>query len=164
MRRRPLRPEPMTRTRTGRSPQAGFGAIAAIAVLVVLAGLAAALVRLGVGQQVGASQSLQAARAGLAARAGVEWGLYQALKGSWASCAAGTRQTLDLSADTGMWVSVSCSRSSYNEGETSPGVPRVLTVWRIQATACNSSAGCPDASRAIGPNYVERQRETTATR
>ncbi len=161
---RPALRSPSIPGRRRRPAQAGFGAIAAIAVLVVLAGLAAALVRLGTGQQIGASQSLQAARAGLAARAGIEWGLHEALKGGWTACASGASRTLDLSADTGMWVSVTCARSTYNEGETSPGVPRTLTVWRIQATACNSRAGCPDASRAVGSNYVERQRETTLAR
>ena len=30
---------------------------------------------------------------------------------------------LSLACDTGLRVTVTCSRSSYNEGETSPGVP-----------------------------------------
>lgn len=59
--------------------QTGFGAIAAILILVILAALAAALMRIGTGQQLGSVQDLLSARAWQAAKAGNEWGLYQAL-------------------------------------------------------------------------------------
>ena len=94
--------------RTDSRASAGFGAIAAIFVLVVLASLAAAIVRLGQSTQTGSAQDILGARAWAAARAGTEWGLYQALKGSWTTC-SGASQTLDLSADIGMRVTVRCS-------------------------------------------------------
>ena len=140
----------------------GFGAFAAVIVLVVLAAMAAAVVRLSSAQQLGTAQDLGAARAAQAARAGVEWGLYQAFKGGWTSCSAAS-QTLDLTADLGMRVTVSCSSTLYNEGESAPGVPQTVRVYTIDAVACNATAACPDASRAPGPAYVERRLQIQAS-
>jgi MSHA biogenesis protein MshP len=146
------------------SLQRGFGAIAAVMILVLLAALAAAVVRLTNTQQMGGAQEQGAARAAQAARAGIEWGLYQAFKGSWTTC-AGASQTLDLSADFGMRVTVSCSSSQYNEGLTDGTPPTVhqVRVFTIDAVACNSSSSCPDASRATGPTYVERRLQIHAS-
>jgi len=138
--------------------QQGFGAIAAVVVLVLLATLAAAVVRLGSAQQLSAAQGLSVARANAAASAGLEWGAWQALKGSWTTC-SNASQTLDLSADTGLWVTVRCNVTAYNEGESGPGTVNVVRSFTITATACNSSAGCPDNARAVGPGYVERVRQ-----
>lgn len=147
-----------------RAGQRGFGAIFAIVVLVVLAALAAAIVSFGTTQQLDSAQDTLSARAMSAARTGVDWGLYQALRKSTCNAAA---TTLDLSSDTGFWVSVSCTASSaYREGEveSSPGTfsPRTVTMYRIDATACNTST-CPDASAATTPGYVERKRQAVAT-
>jgi MSHA biogenesis protein MshP len=141
--------------------------VAVIVVLVLLAVLAAAIVRLASSEQAGVAQSLSAARANQAAGAGLEWGLYQALVtgGSWTSC-SGATHTIDLSADagtTGMWVTVTCSSKAYNEGLDSSGNPQLLRLFTIDAVACNSSAGCPDAARATSPTYVERHRQVQAT-
>lgn len=153
----------MSRSRL-HSSQRGFGALAAVLVLVLLAALAAAVVRLATAQQMGGAQEQSAARAAQAARAGIEWGLYQAFKGSWTAC-AGASQTLDLSADLGMRVTVSCSSSLYNEGEseTTPGTPKTVRVFTLDAVACNSTGSCPDASRATGPAYVERRMQIQAS-
>lgn len=140
----------------------GLGSIAVIVVLVVLASLAAAIVRLGHGTQTGLAQDVLGARAWAAVRAGNEWGLYQALKGGWSVC-SNTSQTLDLAAETGMRVTVSCSSTLYNEGETTPGIAQSLRVYTIDAVACNSTSACPDNSRAIQPGYVERRRQVHAT-
>ena len=134
--------------------------MAVIIVLVTLAGLAAAVLRLGQQSQITSTQDVLALRAASAARAGIEWGLYQAFKGSWASC-SGASQTLDLSADLGMTVQVSCDSRLYNEGESAPGVPQTLRVYTIDALACNG-ATCPDASAAVRAGYVERKRQVNA--
>ena len=138
-------------------PARGLGAIAVIVVLVALAALAAAVLRLGRQAQGTSSQDLLSTRASVAARAGVEWGLYQALKGSWTSC-SNANQTLDMDTDTGMKVAVSCDSRSFNEGESAPGVPLVVRVFTIESLACNSSA-CPDATAAVRSGYVERRRQ-----
>jgi MSHA biogenesis protein MshP len=148
---------------TTRGLQRGFGAIGAVVVLVLLAVLAATVVRLSSSSQAGLSQDIQAARAQAAVRAGLDWGLFQVLKGSWIGCSATQTQTLDLSADTGMRVTVSCSGRTYNEGESSPGVAKVVRTYRVQAVACNSGGSCPDNAAAAGPQYVERAREVTVT-
>lgn len=140
-----------------RRQQRGFGAVAAIVVLVVLAVIAAAVVRLAGAQQGGVAQQIQAARAAQAAQAGAEWGLYQALRNN--SCGS---STLDLSADLGMHVTVSCSVATYNEGESSPGTAQQRRVYTIDVTACNATS-CPDASKAVTPYYVERRRVVSAT-
>ncbi len=145
-----------------RSDQRGLGVIAAILVLVALAALAAAIVRLSTGANSTAAQAASTARTLLAARSGLEWGLYQAFKGSWASC-SGTAQTLDLTIDTGARVTVTCNSIVYNEGESAAGVARQLRVYTIDATACSIGATCPDASAVPQPGYVERRLQIVAT-
>ena len=61
----------------------GMGAVSVIVVLVALAAMAAAVLRLGQQASSVTVQDVQGARASSAARAGLEWGLYQAFKGSW---------------------------------------------------------------------------------
>ena len=145
-----------------RAQARGFGVIAAIFVLVILASLAAAIVRFGVVAQSTGAQAVQSARAMQAARAGTEWGLYQAFKGSWTSC-SGASQTLDLTTDLGLRVTVTCDSRSYNEGESAPGTARAVRVYTIDAVACNAPTTCPDNTRATQPTYVERRRQVQAT-
>lgn len=152
----------MTRSAAPQPAARGLGAVAIIVVLVGLAALAAAIVRLGVGAGSLAAQDLSATRARAAAQAGLQWGLYQAFKGGWTTCAAAS-QTLDLVADTGMRVTVGCDSRSYNEGESAPGTPRTVRVYTIDAVACNGGASCPDAAAAVRLGYVERRMQVHAT-
>ena len=148
-----------------RTPSRGLGAVAVILVLVVLASLAAAVVRLGQQTQTLGTQSLQGARAQAAARAGLEWGLYQAFKGPWTSC-SNASQTLDLAADgAGMRVTVTCDSRLFNEGESAPGTPATVRVFTLDAVACNSrsaATACPDNTAAATQGYVERRRQVQA--
>jgi MSHA biogenesis protein MshP len=150
----------------GRSTaQRGLGAIALILVIVALAAIGAALLRLGMGSQRALADDLMAARALQAAMAGKEWGLYQALHAgaSWNSCSAAS-QTLDLSADYGLRVTVGCNSTVYNEGVADDGVTtKTLRIYTIDAVACNSATSCPDATRAGLPGYVERRVVTQAS-
>lgn len=145
--------------------QRGFGAIAAIVVLVILAVLAAAITSISTTQQTSAAQDVLSARAWQTARAGNEWGLFQALQGgTWSGAACDTAtQTLDLRAETGFSVTVSCRTWLYNEGEEVPGTPQTVRVYRITAVACPAAA-CPvnDATVA-GVGYIERTRVVVAT-
>ena len=77
--------------------------------------------------------------------------------------APGGSTTLDLTASTGMRVTVSCNSTLYNEGESAPGVPQTVRVYTIDAVACNTTTSCPDASRATGPAYVERRLQIQAS-
>ena len=56
--------------------QTGFALLTAIFILVVLAGLGAAIMTVSSNQQIGSAIDVQGARAYLAARAGVDWALY----------------------------------------------------------------------------------------
>lgn len=147
--------------------QRGFGAIMAIVVLVILASLAAAMAKFGTSQQLTSAQDVLSARAWAAARAGNEWGLFKALStttpaDTWKTC-SNLSQTLDLTAETGFRVTVTCNSTTYNEGESSPGTPVVVRVFQIESTACNSSGSCPDAAMATSQGYIERKRQVIAT-
>lgn len=161
------------------SRQNGFGAIAAIVVLVILAVLSAAIVSLSSVQQIGSAQDVMSARAWQAARAGNEWGLFQALTpaGTWSQGAvsdlcpaagalghgAQVTQTLDLNVDTGFRVTVYGDCWRYNEGESTPGTAQTVRIYRIRAVAC-PAATCPAADATVaGPGYVERTRVVLAT-
>ena len=148
------------------SRQRGFGAVMAIVVLVVLASLVAGLVTFGTTQQLNLAADVQSASAYAAARAGLEAGLFKALSSStpadsWKTC-SNASSTLDLSAQTGFHITVTCNSTLYNEGESAPGVATAVRIYTIQAVACNSTT-CPDASKATSPGYVERVRQITAT-
>lgn len=144
-----------------RLTQRGFGAIVAIVVLVVLAALAAALTRLGTIALSTTTHRVLGARASLAAAAGIDWGLYQAFKGSWTAC-SNASETLTFAADAGLQVTVRCTSAVFNDGEASPGVPRIVRIYSIDSVACSGPASCPDDVAAVGAHYVERRRSVQA--
>jgi MSHA biogenesis protein MshP len=142
--------------------QRGFGIIAAIVILVLLAGLGAAIARLGITQTANATQDMAGSRVFQTARAGIEWGLYRALRNS--SCVA--NQTIDLRTQNGYAVTVTCVANTYNEGEETSATtllvqPLQKTIYSITAVACNSSA-CPDDTAVGNSEYVERKLTATA--
>ena len=150
--------------------QSGFGVIAVIVVLVMLATLAGGLVALGSTQSVVLGQDVLAARAEQAARAGTQWGLARAFNTAapWcdnASFAAPVTATITPVA--GFQVTVSCGSGSYNEGQRESGLPppneyapAVVRVYRIQAWACPTGGACPRVDgTASSSAYVERRRE-----
>lgn len=154
--------------------QCGFGAVAAIVVLVILATLAAAIVSIGSSQQLTSAQDVLSARAWQAARAGNEWGLYLTRHnldwdGAGTSCNTGNRTaTLNLVAATGFNVTVSCESALYHEGEEEnpPGTlaAKTVRIYEIRAVACPAAA-CPSTAGATvaSPGYVERTRVVLAT-
>ena len=139
-----------------------MGAVSVIVVLVALAAMAAAVLRLNQQANTVTVQDVQGARASSAARAGLEWGLYQAFKGTWTTCSNAV-QTQDHG--NGLRVTVSCDSRLFNEGESSPGVPQTVRVFTLDAVACSSSGtatACPDATAAARAGYVERRRQVQA--
>ncbi len=147
---------------SGFRQQRGFGAIAAIVVLVILAAMSAAIVSFGTTQQQTGAQDVLSSKAWQAARAGNDYGLYQALKGSWTTCTA-VSQTLNLTADTGFYVTVSCDSRLFNEGESDTGAVQTVRIFEIRAVACTQPS-CPAAGAEVaGPFYVERSRVVLAT-
>jgi MSHA biogenesis protein MshP len=155
-----------SRLASGWRAQRGFAAVLAIVVLVIMASLGAALVTIGTTQHYTSTQDVLSARALAAARTGTDVGLFRALSSTtptdpWKSC-ANQSQPLDLRASIGFRVVVTCDSWTYNEGESSPGVPVIVRVYQITATACNSPTVCPDAAIVSTPGYVERTRQVSA--
>jgi MSHA biogenesis protein MshP len=120
----------------------GFAIMSAIFLLVVLALLGAMIVALSSSQQIGQARDLLGARAYFAARAGLEWGVYRALRSS--SCAASSTLPALAGAAQGFTVQVACVASGpYDEGGNS------VMVYRLTSTASRGALGAPD--------QVERQ-------
>ena len=141
---------------------AGIALVTAIFLLVVLAGLAVAVVSLTTAQQASSVQDIQGARAYQSAKAGIEWALYQALQTGNAAdtpakrlgCDAGNATySFGLPSDSvlsGFTVTVTCFQPPGGAGDPS------FLHFRIQATACNQPSGgaCPNATP--GADYVQR--------
>lgn len=134
----------------------GVSLVTAIFLLVVLAGLAVAMVTLATTAQTGSMLDVQGTRAYLAARAGTEWGVYQVTRASGpctklTASPDSTSSTFALPADgslAGMTVTVVCTRSVDNATR----LPR----YTVRSTACNGTSGasCPNPSDSI--DYVQR--------
>jgi MSHA biogenesis protein MshP len=148
----------MTRLRIdsirARRRSAGVGLVSAIFLLVVLAGLALAMVSIAGAQHAASALDVQGARAYQAARAGIEWSLFQNLRKQ--SCAPLTSFALPAaSALNGFVVTVTCTTIA-----APAGAPAGAALERhvITATACNlqpATGACPNPSN--NPDYVERQ-------
>jgi len=115
--------------------QAGFTLVQAIFILVVLALLGAAMVRL-IGVQSSTSvMALQQARAYQAARSGLEWGAARA------AIPANCNGAMTIN---GFQVAVACNAQNFIEGSTT------YAVFSISATATFSVYGQPDfVSRTV---------------
>lgn len=130
---------PKNRARSG-----GFAAIAAIFVLVVLAGMGVALVTISSAQQRSSAFDALGSQAYQAARAGIEVGVYQALRND--TCA---NTTVDLTGGLAAFsVQLQCTVTSHVEAATP-----ATRLFHITATACNRTS-CPGTADAT---YVERQ-------
>jgi MSHA biogenesis protein MshP len=135
-------------------PERGFAAVAAIFVLVVLAGLGAALVTVFGGQQRSQAYDVLGMKAYQSARAGIENGLHQALRNG--VCPPATA-SYDLGGQlSGFSVTIDCVSSAHTD-------PGPMTIYEITATACNRPATtCP--ANGAGDGYVERQLRASACR
>lgn len=127
----------------------GFGLVAAVFLLVVLAALAVAVASFSVTQHTDSGLDYEGARVYQAARAGIEWGVYQARKGGL-SCPVATFTPATL-ADIS--VTVACVSSTYANANPS------ITVIQLTATACNKPGSV--ACTGGGQDYVERKVRAT---
>ena len=143
------------------SGQRGLGMISAIVVLVVLAGLGAAIASLT--QMANRNQSLDilGSRAMMAARAGVEWQSWLILNPEDSNpevapfttryeCPV-TTQSQTFSGIDDFTVSVTCSPGSATESGNS------IRLYNVVSVACNkpASGSCPNNNAPTGA-YVER--------
>lgn len=133
----------------------GVSLVTAIFLLVVLSGLAVAIVTLSTTAQVSAGLDAQGTRAYLAARAGAEWGVFQVTRtnGACTTAASGvaSTSTFPMPADgglAGMWVTVVCLRTVDSATD--------LARYTLRSTACNNpgGGGCPNPVNNI--DYVQR--------
>lgn len=133
--------------------QSGFSLVTAIFLLVVLAGLGAAIVNVSTMQHTSSAMDVQGARAYQAARAGVEWGVYRQLIGT--SCAGATSFVPPAPTLSAFTVTVTCT-SVTNNNAAPP-----ITVYQITSNACNQPAAgsCPGASGGV--DYIERQMQVS---
>ena len=156
------RPTPMT-------PQRGIGVIAAIAILVVLAGLAAFIVSVVGLRSQSTALDILGSRAYQAARTGIEWGMYQIQSpedagpppGAAFACPVGALGAIGtLNSGNGLGgtladftVTVQCAMTNtYSEAGNS------VRIYKIVAVACNIPNGgaCPN-NATTSVSYVERQ-------
>jgi len=137
--------------------QCGFAMVSAIFLLVVLAALGAFMVTFSGVQHITQAQDIQGSRAYWAARSGIEWGVYQAVKASPASCVA----SKNLTGPGGVTVTVSCANDSWVEDTTT------VTFSTITSTACNmptAAGACPNPAAVGSIGYVERELRVLASK
>lgn len=126
--------------------QSGFALVSAIFILVILAGLGAAMVTFSGAQQSAIAMDIQSARAYQAARAGVEWGAYQAARVPGFTC-AGTPFSLSFSGTdlAAFSTQVSCASSTHNEAGNT------ITMFQFTANATHGTVNTPDyVAREVG--------------
>jgi MSHA biogenesis protein MshP len=134
--------------------QQGFSIITAIFLLVVLAGLGAAMVTLSTVQNQSSAMDVVGSRAYQAARAGIEWAAYQIVNNPTPATAATCANTFALGSLGGtlspFTVTVTCIQTPIN-GDT------ISWTYDVTAIAC-TAATCPSTPGASG--YIERSIST----
>ncbi len=134
----------------GGSRQSGFALVTAIFILVVLAGLGAAMVSISTSQHTTVAMDVQSVRAYQAARAGIEWGAYQVLKVANTCPTSPATLTFAGTPLAGFTTITLCESSTHDEA----GV--ASTRYTFTATATYASPGTPD--------YVAREVRATIVR
>ncbi|MBV7534385.1 agglutinin biogenesis protein MshP [Duganella sp. sic0402] len=146
-----------------RRKSAGVAIVTAIFLLVVVAGLAVAVISLSSAQQDASAKDLQGQRAYQAAKAGIEWALmqWQPTSRPTGPIACGTvtsfvPQAATLATFT-VTVVITCDGDTQN-GLVGGGTgDPTANHFVITSTACSQPAGngCPNP--VAGPDYVQRQ-------
>ena len=126
------------------SRQAGFGLVAAMFVIIIIAAVIATMARLAVTQNSTNSLAIQQARAYQAAQAGLEWGISRAVNGQ--PCAS----SFSLS---GFSISVTCTpTTAVTIAEENPTVQ----FYELTATAEYGTTGGADYAYRRLTAVVER--------
>jgi MSHA biogenesis protein MshP len=116
--------------------QAGFALVAAMFVMIIIALVIAAMMRMAGNQHGTNSLAIQQARAYQAARAGLDWAIAQAapLVGA-GSCVGSAPVSLAGSNLSEFTVTVTCTANAYNENGTA------VNIYWLTATAQNGLPG-----------------------
>jgi MSHA biogenesis protein MshP len=126
----------------------GFAILSAVFLIVVLALLGSMIVNLSAAQHIESSRDLLGSRAYFAARAGIEWGIYQALRAG--NCAAATTLPALAGSAQGFTVQVACASSGpFDEGGVN------VMVYKVTSTATIGTRGLID--------YADRQLEAVVS-
>lgn len=137
-----------------RSRQQGVSIITAIFLLLLFAGLAAAMVSVVSTAHVDLATDIGGARAYQAARAGAEWGMYQLDPNAQSSvlptCVSGTPAIPNHT------VTVSCQSSDYTEAG------RQLRIFRISSKAVPVGVKAPGIERWVEVT-IEKCRDASVT-
>lgn len=136
-----------------RRRSAGIGIVTAIFLLVVLSGLAAALVALSGTQSQSSALDEQGVRAYQAARSGIEWGVYRHLRENGGCSGAASFALPATSVLKGFVVTVTCTKVA-GPATTDPAAD--LDGLRIRAEACSTVLPATCASAVRGPDFVKR--------
>jgi len=147
-------------------PEAGFSAVTAIVILVILAVLGAAIVTITGTRSASAALDVLGSKAYQSARAGIEWGAFRIRNpentnavppGPYTTQYAcpGPATSFSLGGElAGFTVTVQCTSTLQTE------FGNLITIYQLVATSCNIPVGaapgtCPNTTTAF--NYVERQ-------
>ena len=135
--------------------QRGASLVIAVFLLVVIAGLVAATVRVAVVQQASSGLDLLGSQAYQAARSGLEWGIYHQLRvkqpASVACFASPQRFSFPAASTLSKFaVTVSCTAKAGN------AVGDTTNRWTIVAVACNLPPGSA-CGTSTSAEYVERR-------
>ncbi len=133
----------------------GVSLITAVFLVVVLAGLAAAIARVSLVQSTTSAMDVVGVQAYHAARSGLEWGIFRQLRMGPANgdCfAASSKFALPVRPGVHPFtVTVTCAKKAGNvAGDTT-------NRWTLKAVACNkpnATNGCPNLS--ADPDYIQR--------
>ena len=137
--------------------QCGFGLVAAMFLIIVIAGVIAAMWRISVTQTATSSLSLQQARAYQVARAGLEWGISRFLNDEVCTASPFAVPGFD-----GFVVKVECPSSQWVErDDLLEEGPRNIEIQNILATAEYSNAGSSDYAYRQLSAVVEKSGEIT---
>ena len=129
--------------------QPGFSLISAIFLLVVISALGLFTVTISTTQQQSSAMDVLGSRAYQAAKAGIEWGVYQIIKG--ATCATLTQPVMPAGTQLSVFsVAVGCSSTGpYTDGTAT------FSVYQLTSTATTGTVG--------SSGYFERQLRVTIT-
>lgn len=158
---------PSALLRAGGAADGGFTLVSVLFIVVVLAGLGAAIAHISQRQHLGSAAEIESARALQAARAGLEWAAFQVLRTPAPPAAAPAcfgNTSFNAAGLDRYTITVSCTRTP-GSGTASDGAT-ALVFYQLQANACNapSKGACPSTEASPDTTYVERQLTWTVQR
>ncbi|MYN43041.1 agglutinin biogenesis protein MshP [Duganella sp. FT109W] len=152
-----------------RRKSAGIAIVTAIFLLVVVAGLAVAIISLTTTQQDASAKDLQGQRAYQAARAGIEWALYTGLQSGLTppqpstSLVCGSTPNVALPPDSTLssftvTLEIRCDTPALQAGIAGGG-PNDPTAYHvlIRSVSCNQPVNGSCLNTVPGPDYVQRE-------